>query len=135
MPVQHRLFGIPCHVQTNYSRFVEHTLAKSWWWKLISHILDSKNEKIFCFLTVVILFKLEKYQHNTDKTSWNLFQCSRNLLLKFYYKIKQPTPPFPFTRRFVKNSWLVVFGEFQRNCSLRCGTVLWITTSVYAWHT
>ena len=22
-----------------------------------------------------------------------IFQCSRNLLVKFYYKIKQPTPP------------------------------------------
>ena len=126
LPGQYQLFGIPFHVQTNCSRFVECTLAKSWRWKLISYIKDSKKEEIFYFLTIVILFKLKTYEHNTDKTSYNLVQCSRKLFVKFYYKIKQP-----LLSNLPKNSWLVIFEEFPRHCSIRCGVVLWISTSVY----
>ena len=124
LPGQYQLSEIPFHFQTNCSRFVEHTLAKSGWWKVISYILANTNEEIFSFFTIVISFKLKKYQHNTDAVFCNLFQYSRNLLLKFYYKIKQPAPPPPFTRGFSNNNWLVIFGEFPRNCSIRWGTVL-----------
>ena len=38
-----------------------------------------------------------KYQHNIDTAPCNWFQCSRNLLVKFYHKIKQPSLPPPPT--------------------------------------
>ena len=130
LPGQYWLFGIPFHVQTNCSRFVEHTLAKSWRWKSISYILADKNEKIFSFFIVFIFLKLKNYQCNTDIASCNLFQCSRNLFVKFYYEIKQPIHPPTFRRMFLKNIWLVIFGESPRNFSIRYGTALWIFTAV-----
>ena len=53
-----------------------------------ARILESlaKNEEIFSFLAIVFLFNFKKiplqYRH-------------RNLLVKFYYKIKQPAPSNP----------------------------------------
>ena len=41
------------HVQQNCFRFVEQTLAKSCWLKLISHISVIKNEEIFIFFIIV----------------------------------------------------------------------------------
>ena len=129
LPGQYRLFGIPFHVQINCCRFVDHT-PKSYWWKLISYVIDDKNADIFSFFTIVISCKLKKYQHNTDKTSCNLLQCFRNLLVKFCSKMNQLALPLSLSA-FLKNNWLVIFGEFPRNCSISCGTVLWISTSVY----
>ena len=121
LPGQYWLFGILFHVLTNCSRFFEHTLAKICWWKLVSYILPNKNEEIFSFFTSFISFKLKKYQHNTNTASCNLFQYSR--LVKFYYKMKQPVLHPYLQGEFLKNSWLVIFEEFLRNYSIRCGTV------------
>ena len=83
LPGQYWLFVIPFHVQTNFSRFVEHTLAKSWWWKLISYILPNKNKEIFSFFFIFISFRLKNI--NTVRYSFLkfMFKCSRNLLVKF----------------------------------------------------
>lgn len=105
-------------------RFAETTLAKSWRRKLISNILNNKNEELFYFFAIAISFKIKKYQHNLDKTSYNLFQCFRNLLSKLYYKTKQPAPSLPFTKRFFKNSCLAMFEEFPKNCSIKCDAVI-----------
>ena len=105
-------------------RFAETTLAKSWQRKLISNILNNKNGELFYFFAIAISFKIKKYQHNLDKTSYNLFQCFRNLLSKLYYKTKQPAPSLPFTKRFFKNSCLAMFEEFPRNCSIKCDAVI-----------
>ena len=131
LPEQNRLFRIPFHVQTNCFHFVEHTLAKRWWWKLISYILVNKSEKNIFFFQFLYLVLNKRCQPNTGTASCNLFQCSRNLFVKFYFKIKQPASQSLFTRRVLKYSWLVIFREFPRDYSIRCGNVLWTFTSVY----
>lgn len=40
-------------------RFAETTLAKSWRWKLISKILNNKNEELFYFFAIAISFKIK----------------------------------------------------------------------------
>ena len=131
LPGQYRLFGIPFHVQINCCRFVDHT-PKSYWWKLISYVIDDKNADIFSFFTIVISCKLKKYQHNTDKTSCNLLQCFRNLLVKFCSKMNQLALPLSLSA-FLKNNWLVILENSQeivRSVAVLCFESLLL----FMWH-
>ena len=115
LPRQYRLFGILFHVQTNFCRFIEYTLVKA---------ADENSYHTF-FFHYRYLIQVKKvsaqYRH-----IWQ-FQFSRNLLVKFCYKIKQPAPPSP---AFVKVVEIIQKrSDFPLFCPMICPpdflTLLW----------
>ena len=60
-----------------------------------------KMKKHFLFFTIVFLFKFKKLRYSTDTADCNLCPSVPEtylyykIVLKFYYKIKQPASPPP----------------------------------------
>ena len=79
------------------------------------------------FFTIAISSELKNYKHNADKNFYNLFQGSRNLLVKFYHKIKQRTPPYVLCLNFsikTKTKTLFLISYFNLSKKRRNGTLV-----------
>ena len=89
--------------------------------------------KKFLFFHYCFVGQVKNYQRNTDGAACNLFSFSRNVLAKFFCKIKEPTPapPIKAVELMQKKSdyqcfapWFVLFifqpccGNYLRKISL-----------------
>ena len=89
---QYRLFGIPFHIPTNCSHFIELNIPSLKAGDKISHTFWLIRMNKTSFFIIVFSFKLKSTGPTQAHLPGIIFQCSRNLLVKFQYKIKHPTP-------------------------------------------
>ena len=80
---QYRLFGIPFHIPTNCSHFIELNIPSLKAGDKISHTFWLIRMNKTSFFIIVFSFKLKSTGPTQAHLPGIIFQCSRNLLVKF----------------------------------------------------